>query len=99
MTICVIITKPACLPCDHGALMIHCMLIASFLPVTSTCGFRCFQMHALKTSKLSITCNMRKELMAPHAYHDFIIKYGAPNKTVSDNARVYLSKHWTDINL
>ena len=43
-------------------------------------------------------CNMQKESMAPHAYHDFIIKYGAPNKTVSDNARVYLSKHWTDIN-
>ena len=36
--------------------------------------------------------------MAPHAYHDFIIKYGAPNKTVSDNARVYLSKYWTDRN-
>ena len=36
--------------------------------------------------------------MDPHAYHDFIIKYEARNKTVSDNARVYLSNHWTDIN-
>ena len=70
----------------------------SFSSITSIRGFKCFQMHALKTSKLSITCNMRKESMAPHAYHDFIIKYGAPNKTVSDNARVYLGNHWTDIN-
>ena len=36
--------------------------------------------------------------MAPHAYHDFIITYGAPNTTVSDNARVYLGNHWTNIN-
>ena len=61
-------------------------------------GYTCFQMHALKQSKLSITTNMKKESQAIDAYTDFIIKYGAPNKTVSDNARVYLGLKWTSIN-
>ena len=55
-------------------------------------------MHALKNSKLSITTNMKKMLQAPDCYTDFIINYGAPNKTVSDNAQVYLGRNWITIN-
>ena len=69
-----------------------------FSSVRSIRGFTCFQMHALQNSKLSITTNLKKEAQAPDAYTDFIIKYGAPNKTVSDNAQVYLGNAWTKIN-
>ena len=47
---------------------------------------------------MSITTNLKKESHAPDAYTDFIINYGAPNKTVSDNAQVYLGSKWTSIN-
>ena len=69
-----------------------------FSSIRSIRGFTCFQMHAMKQSKLSITTNLRKECHAPDAYTDFIINYGAPNKTVSDNAQVYLGNKWTTIN-
>ena len=55
-------------------------------------------MHALKNSKLSITTNMKKVLQAPDCYTDFIINYGAPNKTVSDNIQAYFDGNWTTIN-
>ena len=69
-----------------------------FSSIRSICGYTCFQMHALKKSKMSITTNLKKESHAPDAYTDFIINYGAPNKTVSDNAQVYLGSKWTSIN-
>ena len=69
-----------------------------FSSVRSIRNYTCFQMHALKHSKLSITTNLKKESNSPDAYIDFIINYGAPNKTVSDNAQVYRGTKWTNIN-
>ncbi len=41
---------------------------------------------------------MRREANAPEAYEDTIRTIGAPNKTVTDNAKVLTGHKWTSIN-
>ena len=41
---------------------------------------------------------MRKESMAPLVYTDFIIHYSTPNKTLTNNEKIYLGNHWTKMN-
>ena len=41
---------------------------------------------------------MRRESQAPEAYEDVIRNVGAPNRTVTDNARVCKSTRWITIN-
>ena len=41
---------------------------------------------------------MKREAQAPEMYEDIIRQYGAPNKCVTDNAKVCLGKRWTSIN-
>ena len=41
---------------------------------------------------------MRREAEAPGAYEDFIREIGAPNKTVTDNAKVLTGNRWVSIN-
>ena len=88
---CVFALKPRRL---NDILYVDCF----FSSICSIRGYTCFQMHALKNSKLSITTNMKKVSHAPDCYTNFIINYGAPNKTVSDNAQVYLGRNWVTIN-
>ena len=78
--------KPHCL---NDTLYVDCF----FSSICSIRGYTCFQMYALKNSKLSITTNMKKVSNAPDCYTNFIINYGAPNKTVSNNTQVYLGRN------
>ena len=41
---------------------------------------------------------MKTEAEAPDKYEDSIRHYGAPNKCVTDNAKVCTGKRWTAIN-
>ena len=41
---------------------------------------------------------MRREAQAPEIYEDYIRTVGAPNKTVTDNAKVLTGNRWTSIN-
>ena len=41
---------------------------------------------------------MTRKSKAPEAYEDIIRHYGAPNKTVTDNARECVGIRWTSIN-
>ena len=59
-----------------------------FSSVPSIRGFKCFQLFALKKTKLTTIRLLRKEFQAPEAYEDVIRSIGAPNRTVTDNARV-----------
>ena len=61
-------------------------------------GHTCFQLFALKKCMFSVATPMKTESNAYEVYTDFIISVGAPNMCVSDDARVYTSKRWKDIN-
>ena len=69
-----------------------------FSSIKSVRGHTCFQMFALKRSMYSQAVPMKAERYVYDAYRDFIVNVGAPVKTVSDNARVYTSQKWKDIN-
>ena len=69
-----------------------------FSSVPSIRGFKCFQLFALKSSKFTKSKLMRRESQAPDMYEDIIREYGAPNKMVTDNAKVCTGKRWTEIN-
>ena len=51
-----------------------------------------------KNSKFEKISLMRREANAPEAYQDVIRFIGAPNKTVTDNAKVLTGVKWTNIN-
>ena len=59
-----------------------------FSSVPSIRGFECFQLFALKKTKLTTIRLMRKESQAPETYEDVIRSIGAPNRTVIDNAKM-----------
>ena len=69
-----------------------------FSSVISVRNFSCFQLFAFKASKFTKSMLMSRESQAPEKYEDIIRHYGAPNKTVTDNARVCTGKRWTKIN-
>ena len=69
-----------------------------FSSFTSIRGFKCFQLFAFKDSKFTKAKLMKREAQAPEMYEDIIRQYGAPNKCVTDNAKVCKGKRWTSIN-
>jgi len=75
-----------------------CFSDTFFAAVQSIRGFNCFQLFAFKKSKLNVIKLLKKEANAPEAYEDVIREFGAPNKTVTDNAQVLTGSRWTTIN-
>jgi len=69
-----------------------------FSSTVSIRGYKCFQMFAFKHSKFNVIKLMRCEAQAPEAYEDLIREHGAPNRTVTDNAKVLTGHKWTSIN-
>ena len=59
---------------------------------------KCFQMFTFKDSWFEVIKLMRHEAEAPTAYEDVIRTVGAPNKTVTDNAKVLTGIKWNTIN-
>ena len=55
-------------------------------------------MFSLKKSRLEKMILMHRKVNAPEAYDNVIRTIGAPNKTVTDNAMVIISKIWTSVN-
>ena len=54
-----------------------------FSSVSSIRGYKCFQLFALKSTKLTTIRLIRKESHAPEAYEDVIRSIGAPNRTIT----------------
>ncbi len=69
-----------------------------FSTVKSIRGYSKFQLFTFKTCKRTICTLMKRESQAPDAYLDIIRTIGAPNRTVTDNARVCTGERWTKIN-
>ena len=61
-------------------------------------GYFCFQLFAFKESKFTKVKLMKREAQAPEMYEDIIRQYGAPNKCVTDNAKVCKGKRWISVN-
>lgn len=66
--------------------------------IRSIRGNTCFQVFALKKCMYSVATPMKSERFVYGAYEDFITNVGAANAVVSDNAQVYKSEKWKDIN-
>lgn len=66
--------------------------------IRSIRGNTCFQVFALKKCMYSVATPMKSERFVYGAYEDFITNVGAANAVVSDNAQVYKSEKWRDIN-
>jgi len=69
-----------------------------FSSLTSIRGFRMFQLFCYKQSKYNVMKLLRRESKVAIAYEDTIIEHGAPNKTVTDNAKALLSDKFNNIN-
>ena len=69
-----------------------------FSSVVSIRRYKCFQLFAFKASNYDVVKLMKREAEAPAAYEDIIRHVGAPNKTVTDNAKVLTGAKWTNIN-
>ena len=69
-----------------------------FSSVKSVRGFTKFQLFTFKKCKRTICTLMKRESQAPDAYLDIIRNIGAPNRTVTDNAKVCTGTRWTNIN-
>ena len=66
--------------------------------IVSIRGYKCFQMFAYKKSQMDVVQLMKREKEAIEKYEDTIIEYGAPTKTVTDNAQVMTGKGWRTVN-
>ena len=69
-----------------------------FSSVKSIRGYSKFQLFTFKNCKRTICTLMKRESQAPDAYQDIIRTIGAPNRTVTDNAKVCTGARWTKIN-
>ena len=69
-----------------------------FSGIVSIRGFKMFQMFAYKKSEMDVIQLMKRESQASEKYEDTIIDFGAPNKTVTDNARALIGTKWKSIN-
>ena len=69
-----------------------------FSSIASIRSYKCFQLFAFKRAKFTTIKLMRRESQAPEAYEDVIRHVGAPNRTVTDNAKVCKSVKWVTIN-
>ena len=75
-----------------------CFSDTFFSSFISIRGYKSFQLFAFKKSKFIKIKLMKREAEAPEQYEDIIRTYGAPNKCVTDNAKVCTGKRWTAIN-
>ena len=74
--------------------------IYSYTFFSSIClirGYKCFQLFEFKYSKVYKIHSIRIEANVPDAYEDTIRTIGAPNKTVTDNIKVFTGIKWTSI--
>ena len=69
-----------------------------FSGICSIRGYTMFQMFAYKKSQMDVIKLMKREKEAVAMYEDTIIEFGAPTKTVTDNARVMTGKAWRTLN-
>ena len=69
-----------------------------FSSIISARNFSYFQLFAFKASKFTKIKLMSRERQALEKYEDIIRHYGAPNRAITDNAKVYTGKWWTKIN-
>ena len=69
-----------------------------FSSISSIRSYKCFQLFAFKRSKFTTVKLMRRESQAPEAYEDVIRHIGAPNRTITDNAKVCKSNKWVTVN-
>ena len=69
-----------------------------FSSIPSIRGFKCFQLFAYKASAYVVIHLMRRKSQAPETYEDVIRHHGAPNRTVTDNAKELIGHKWTSIN-
>ena len=69
-----------------------------FSSIKSIRNFSCFQLFAFKTTKFTKVMLMSRKSQAPEKYEDVIRHYGAPNKTVTDNAKECMGIRWTTVN-
>jgi len=75
-----------------------CYLDTFFFSIASVRGYKCFQIFASKQSNYDVLRLMKREADAPNAYEDMIRNIGAPNKTVTDNAKVLTGVRRNTIN-
>ena len=68
-----------------------------FSSITSIRGYKCFLVNALKFSEVDDVRLLRTESQVYPHFLDFIRQVGAPNVSVTDNAKVFLSEKWTNI--
>ena len=75
-------------------------LDAFFSSIVSARNFSYFQLFAFKASKFIKIKLVSRERQAPEKYEDIDIirHYGAPNRAITDNTKVYTGKWWTKIN-
>ena len=59
-----------------------------FSSIPSVRNYKCFQMFAFKHSSFEQIYLMQKEANAPAAYEDLVREVGAPNRMITDNAKV-----------
>ncbi len=93
---------------NHTKARVHCLRPKRIDDVMFTDTFysgivsirskKCFQIFAYKNSQMTIARTMTREAEAPQNYEDIIIEFGAPYKTVTDNAKVLTSNKWKNIN-
>ena len=69
-----------------------------FSSIRSIRGYKMFQLFCYKKSKLNVLQLMQKETEAPAMYEDTIIDFGAPTKTVTNNANVATGTRWKNDN-
>ena len=69
-----------------------------FSSVSSIRGYSKFQLFTFKKCKRTICSLMKRESEAPDKYQDILRTIGAPNRTVTDNAKVCTGQRWTKLN-
>ena len=68
-----------------------------FSSVRSIRGYKCFLVNALLNSAIDDVRLMKREAEVDRHFLDFIRQVGAPNISVTDNAKVFTSEKWKDI--
>ena len=68
-----------------------------FFVKQSICGYRCWQLFALKECCHDTVYLMRTKLQAPTKFEDYVREVGAPNIIIHDGAKEMASEKWLEI--
>lgn len=74
------------------------MMILFSVVFFSVCGYKMFNFFGLKRAELDNVYLMWKKIQSPNTYWDFICDVGVPLKTITDNAKEFLSSKWQKVN-